>query len=184
MTGAEIWKLTSKTLFRAILLGVFGAIVTGFIVAYANVGATDLGGGDENIDLSVNTFVGDVEVTVENSEIAIVTATAAAAGNTPTGVEADVSTFPSVNNALNAGNYGYTFTMRETANGDWLASESFRIRVYGYDSAGPTTSLLATLYVKQDTNNAAAAVEGVLVTIDLGLTNAIYDKFDIIVDRQ
>ena len=184
MTGADLRKLTSKTLYRAILLGVCGAIATGFVVAYANVGATDLGGGDQNIDLSVNTFVGDVEVTVENSDISIITATAAAAGDSPTGVEADVSTFPSVNNALTAGNYGYTFSMRETADGDWLTGESFRIRVYGYDSAGPTTTLLATLYAKQDTDNAAAAVEGVTVTVDLGMSSAIFDKFDIIVDRQ
>ncbi|MFQ6029263.1 MAG: hypothetical protein ACE5Q6_17440 [Dehalococcoidia bacterium] len=184
MTGSEIWKLTSKAFYRAILLGILGAIITGFIVAYANVGATDLGGGDEDIDLSVNTFVGDIEVTVENSEVAIVTANAAAAGTTPTGVEANVATFPLVNNVLNAGNYSYTFNMRETADGDWLAGESFRIRVYGYDSSGPVTSLLATLYSKQDTDNAAAAVEGVKVTVDLGMSSAIYDKFDIIVDRQ
>lgn len=184
MTGTELWKLTSKALYRAILLGILGAIVTGFIVAYANVGATDLGGGDENIDLSVNTFVGDVEVTVENSEVAIVTANASAAGSTATGVEADTATFPAVNNTLNAGNYSYTFNVRETSDGDWLAGESFRIRVYGYDASGPSTTLLATLYAKQDTNNAAAAVEGVKVTIDLGLSTAIFDKFDIIIDRQ
>lgn len=177
-------EFAPQALYRAFLLGFVGAVLTGFIVAYANIGATDLGGGDENVDLSVNTFVGDTEVTVANSDISIVAATGAAAGTTPTGVETDVTTFPAVNNALTADNYSYTFEMKETSDGDWLAGESFRIRVYGYDSSGPTTTLLATLYAKQDVNNAAASVEGVKVTVDLGTSSSIYDHFDIIVDRQ
>ena len=180
----RIWEQAPQAIYRAVLLGLVAAVLTGFVVVYANIGATDLGGGDENIDLSVNTFVGDTEVTVSNSEISIVAATAAAAGESPPGVEADVSTFPAVNNALTADNYSYTFEMKETADGDWLTGESFRIRVYGYDSTGPTSTLLTTLYAKQDTDNAAAAVEGVTVTVDLGTSTSIYDHFDIIVDRQ
>ena len=99
-------------------------------------------------------------------------------------MEANVATYPAVNNALTADNYSYTFEVKETSDGDWLAGESFRIRVYGYDSAGPTTTLLTTLYARQDTNNAAAAVEGVQATVDLGTASSIYDHFDIIVDRQ
>ena len=177
-------EFAPQALYRAFLLGFVGAVLTGFIVAYANIGATDVGGGTESIDLSVNSFVGDTEVTVANSDIGIVSASGAAAGTSPSGVEANVVTFPAVNNALTADNYSYTFEVKETSNGDWLAGESFRIRVYGYDSAGPTTTLLTTLYAKQDANNAAAAVEGVQVTVDLGTASSIYDHFDIIVDRQ
>jgi hypothetical protein len=180
----RLWEYAPQAIYRAVLLGLVGAILTGFIVAYANIGATDLGGGDENIDLSVNTFVGDAEVTVANSDISIVPANGLAAGDTPPGVEANVATFPLVNNTLSADNYSYSFEMKETSNGDWQAGESFRIRVFGYDSAGPTSTLLATLYVQQDTDNAAATVEGVRVTVDLGTSTSIYDHFDIIVDRQ
>ncbi|MFQ6029261.1 MAG: hypothetical protein ACE5Q6_17430 [Dehalococcoidia bacterium] len=180
----RLWEFAPQAIYRAVLLGLVGAVLTGFIVVYANIGATDLGGGDESVDLSVNTFIGDTEVTVANSDISIVSASGPAAGTGPPGVEADVSTFPAVNNTMTGDNYSYTFEMKETSNGDWLAGESFRIRVYGHDSAGPTTALLATLYAKQDTDNAAAAVEGVNVTVDLGTATSIYDHFDIIVDRQ
>ena len=169
---------------RGLLLGLAGAVISGLVVVYANIGATDIGGGTETIDLSVNSFTGDTEVTVANSDISIVAATAAAAGTSAPGIEANVATFPAVNNALTADNYSYTFEMKETANGDWLVSENFRIRVYGHDTSGPTTTLLATLYTQQASNNAAAAVEGVTVTVDLGLASAVYNNFDIIVDRQ
>ena len=176
-------KIASMALTRATLLGLVGAfLMTGFVVVYANISATDLGAGDEEISLSVNTFVNDTEVTTENSAIGIVSVTAGAAGDsTGTAVETAVATFAAVNNALTADNYSYSFDMRETAVGDWLVGEKFRIRVYGYDSAGPTSTLLATLYTKQLV--ADAGTEGVRVTVDLGSATSIHDNFDIIIDR-
>ena len=176
-------KMASKALSRATLFGLVGALLmTGFGVVYSNISATDLGTGDEDISLAFNTFVDDAEVTVENSAIGIVTAATAAAGDTAPGVEADVAIFPAVNNLLVVDNYSYSFDMRESAPGDWLVGEDFRIRVYGYDSSGPTSTLLATLYTQQGT--ADAGTEGVRVTLDLGSTTSINDHFDIIVDRQ
>ena len=177
-------KIASKALTRATLLGLVGALLTtGFVVVYANISATDLGAGDEEISLSVNTFVDDTEVTVDNSAIGIVSATAGALGDTTgTAVETVIAAYAPVNNALTADRYSYAFDMHETAVADWLAGEQFRIRVYGYDSAGPTSTLLATLYTKQVTA-VGATIEGVRVTVDLGSTSAVKDNFDIIIDR-
>ena len=178
-----VGNMVSTAFKRAALLGLAGAfLTTGFVVVYANITATDLGSGNEEISLSVNTFVDDTEITVENSAIGIVTAAASAAGDSAPGVEPTVSTFPAVNNALVVDNYSYSFDMRESAAGDWLVGEDIRIRVYGYNSTGPASTLLTTLYTDQ--NTADAGTEGVAVTVDLGLTSSIYDHFDIIVDRQ
>lgn len=47
-------------LTRATLLGLVGALLmTTVVVGYANVSATDLGSGDEEISLAVNTFVNE-----------------------------------------------------------------------------------------------------------------------------
>ena len=107
-------KIASMVLSRAALLGLVGAfLMTGFVTVYANISATDLGSGDEEIKLSFNTFVDDTEITVENSAIGIVTAAAAAAGDsTGTAVETVVTTFAAVNNALVVGNYSYSLDMR------------------------------------------------------------------------
>ena len=176
-------KLLSTAFKRAALFGVVGAILTtGIVVGYANITATDLGSGDEDISLSVNTFVDDTEVTVDNAGLGIVSATAGAAGDTTgTAVETVVATYAAVNNALTADNYSYSLDMHESAAGDWLVGEKFRIRVFGYDAAGPTSTLLATLYTKQVT--ADAGFEGVRVTVDLGSASAVNDNFDIIIDR-
>lgn len=176
-------KIASMALTRATLFGLVGALLmTGVVVGYANVSATDLGSGNEEISLAFNTFVNDAEVTVENSTIGIVTAAASAVGDSAPGVEAAVATFPAVNNALVVDNYSYSFDMRETAAGDWLVNEDFRIKVYGYNSTGPTSTLLGTFYTKQVT--ADAGTEGVRVTVDLASSTSIPDHFDIIIDRQ
>ena len=169
----------------AIVLGAAAAIVTSAVVGYTAISATDInpgGAGDEQISLAVNTYVADADVTIENPEIVISTSSISAAGGSAPGVEA-VDTLPGVNTAVTADNYAYQFEVKESGVATLLVGEDLRIRVYGYDSSGPTTTLLATLYTQQavsDTGN----VEGVTVTVDLGSGTQIYDNFDIIVDRQ
>ena len=176
-------KVASSALTRATLLGLVGALLmTGFVTVYTNVSATSLGSGDDKISLAFNTFVNDTEVTVENSSISVVTSGASAAGESSPGVEAGVATFPAVNNTLIVDNYSYSFDVRESAANDWLVGEDLRIRVYGYDASGPTSTLLGTFYTKQVT--ADAGTEGVRVTVDLGSATSIPDHFDIIIERQ
>ena len=173
-----------KALPRAMLLGLIGAAVAGSIVVYTNIQATDLGPGNQNVSLAVNTFVDDSEVTVDNSSITIVSASAVAAGGSAPGVEATVLTYAAVNSILTVDDYSYTFDMHETSGSDWEADNlnDFRIRTFAYDADGTTSTLLSTLFVDQGATD--PAIEGVTVTIDLTFTTAIYDHFDIIVDRQ
>ena len=182
MLGWWMSKLAATTIQKVVLLGVVGAFATGFVVVYANITATDFGGGDEPIRLGVNTFITDPDTTIQNSDVTIVTSSAGASAGEP-GVEADVATFPAVNNVLTAGNYAYTVEVIESGIDTWTAGEDHRIRVYGHNNTGPAVTLLATLYFQQASAN-ATTVEGVTVTVDIGLTTAIHDHYDIIVDRQ
>lgn len=156
--------------------------MTGVVVGYANINATDLDSGNDETKLSVNTFVDDAEVTLVNAGITIVSAAASAVGDNAPGVEVHMN-LPGVNNALTADNYAYSFIMQETIGDDWKEGADFRIRVYGYDSAGPASTLFTTLYTKQTVEK--DPIEGVTVTVDLGSPSAItYENFDIIIDRQ
>ena len=178
MDASHINRIATSTFRRAVLLGFISALLMGFTVV-STVGSTDLG--TEQVDLSVNTFVDDADVTLANNDIIIITAAATASGDNPLGQEAD-DTLPAVNNDLNLDYYAYTFELKESGATAWQSGENFRIRVYGYDASGPTTALLATLYTQQGT--ADGTVEGVTVTVDLGSTTTAHDHFDIIIDRQ
>jgi len=183
---AVIKTILRNSFPRAILLGLIGAIVAGSLVVYTNIQATDLTpSGGSGISLAVNTFTDDPEVTIDNSSLSIVSANTGATAGAP-GVESGLSVppYPAVNGILTVDNYSYTFDMHETAGGDWEADtlNDFRIRVFGFDAAGPTSTLLSTLYAQQAA--ADGGVEGVTVTVDLTFNTAVYDNFDIIVDRQ
>lgn len=184
---AEINPLIRNSFPRAILLGLIGAIVAGSLVVYTNIQATNLTpSGGSGISLAVNTFTDDPEVTIDNASLSIVSASTGAVGDAPAGIEAGLSVppYPAVNSILTVDNYAYTFDMHETLGGDWEADtlNDFRIRVFGFDAGGPTSTLLSTLYAQQAA--ADGGVEGVTVTIDLTFNTAVYDNFDIIVDRQ
>ena len=168
----------------AIGLAALAAIASGTLVAYTAISATDLAPspGDEQITLAVNSYIADSDVTVDSADVTIVGSTAAAVGDSPSGIEADTG-LSVVNNALTADNYGYTFVVKESGVDAWSTSEDFRIRVFGFDASGPTSTLLATLYMQQASAD-VGAVEGVTVTVDLGSSTQIYDNFDIIIDRQ
>ena len=184
MYQSIISKMLSTGFKRAALFGLVGAILTtGIVVGYANITATDLGTGNDEVKLAVKTFVDDTEVTLDNTVLGIVSTTGGAVGDTTGGaVETVVATYAAVNNALTADNYFYSFDLHETVANDWLAGEKFKIQVFGYNSSGSTSTLLATLYTKQDTA-VDATIEGVRVTVDLGSSTSINDNFDIIVER-
>ncbi len=184
---AVIKTILRNSFPRAILLGLIGAIVAGSLVVYTNIQATDLTpSGGSGISLAVNTFTDDPEVTIDNSSLTIVSANTTAAGDSAPGVPVTgPSPYPAVNGILTADNYSYTFDMHETSAGDWATTtlDDFRIRVFGFDAAGPTSTLLSTLYADQASVD-AGNIEGVTVTVDLTFNTAVYDNFDIIVDRQ
>ena len=173
-----------RVIYRWVLAGLIGALVMSVGGVYTAIQADDLNpqGGPESIRLGVNSFVQDGDVTLERLGILINGAATSASGGSAPGVEAS-SSLPAVNNALIVNNYAYQFRVKESSATAWQSGESFKVRVYGYDSAGPTTTLLSTLYLQQsivDDGN----VEGVTVTIDLGLSAGIHDQFNIIVERQ
>ena len=176
-------KQTNRSVRVAIALIL--ALGTG-TVAYTVISAADLnpaGPGDESVRLAVNTYVNDPDVTITNAEMSIVLNDAGAGGATQPGVEATIGSGELANGVLNAGNFSYTFVVRESGLATWTVGENFRIRLYGNDVAIPQTTLLATLYVQQAVQD-GANVEGVTVTFDLGFTDRVQDDFTIIVDRQ
>ncbi len=167
---------------RGILLAAFATLLASVGVTYAAITATDLAPtpGDEAVLLGLNTFVADPDTEFASADIAISIASASAAGDSQPGVEAD-STLPAVNNPVTRGNYGYTFVVRETSNTAWGADEDRRVRIWSDD--GTTTTLEATLYIRQATVD-GGAIDGVTLTIDLGSTTTIDDRYDIVVDLQ
>lgn len=184
MNGLNGLMMSSALLQKALIIAVVTALVAGTAGVYTAISATDLAPspGDESIAPGVNSFIADAEVVFANADVSIVPSSGGAVGGSAPGVEA-TSALPAVNNALTADNYSYTFEMKESANTDWQAGEDFRIRVYGYDSAGPTNTLFATLYVQQAVVD-DAAIDGVTVTVDTGVNASVFDNYDVIVDRQ
>ena len=176
--------MNSALLQKALVVAVVTALVAGTAGVYTAISATDLAPapGDESIAPGVNSFIADPDVVFANADVSTVGSSGAAVGDSPAGIEA-TSALPAVNNALTADNYSYTFEMAESANTDWQAGESFRIRVYGYDSAGPTNTLFATLYAQQAVID-DAAIDGVTVTVDTGVNASVFDNYDVIIDRQ
>ena len=73
--------------------------------------------------------------------------------------------------------------MREASVVSWNTNEDIRIRIWGYDTVGPTSTLLGTLYAQQASAD-AANLEGVTATLDLASASETYDSYNIIIDRQ
>ena len=184
----KLWNffgLASTGLRQAVIFGAAGAIVTSVVVVNT-LTATDIGAGNQQIDLAFNVFVDDTDTTVATSTasgIVVIASDTTAAGTSAPGVEPASGTFTAVNNTLNADNYGYKFDVKESGNDTWSVGEDMRIEVYGYLTSSDTSLLLTTLYSDQNSAE-AGAIEGVAVTVDLGSTSQIYDNIDIIVTRQ
>ena len=179
MGSWQNFNLRASTLRPAFVLGLAAAILMSVVVVNA-LTATDLGSGQETIDVAVNTWADDADVTVTRLGLFKTSTTTAAAGTSAAGVEA-TSALPAVNNALTKNNWAYRFTVQEANATAWQAGEDFRFDVYG--DVNGDTSLLTTLYCQQavvDDGN----TDGVTATIDLGSATVIHDTFDIIVRRQ
>ena len=183
--NAVMARFGATALKRALLLGVIGAMLTGFMVVNT-VSSTDIspaGGGA--IKLVGQTFSDDTQITVASNGIKVVPSTdAVAVGDTLGGEVEATDSLPEVTTAVTKGNYAYEFEVKESAVADWAAidgTDDLKIEVYGDD--GSTTTLLATFYAKQGVLQ-ATLIEGVTGTVDLGSSSTIYDTFDVIVTHQ
>ncbi len=169
-------RFGATALKRALILGVLGALLTGFTVANT-VTSTSLGSG--SVKLANEVFTDDGDVAVAAVGVLKVSANAAAVGDSPTGVAIALG-LPAVNNTLTKNNFAYRFEVKESSADTLIAGEDLKIEVYGDD--GSTTTLLATLYTQGAT--ADTNVKGVTATVDLGSSTIIHNSFDIVVTRQ
>ena len=182
---AVIARFGATAIKRAMLLGIIGAMLTGFMVVNTVSSGTIGPAGGSGISLSSQNFSDDTQITVSSNGIKLVPSTdSTAVGDTLGGeVEATLS-LPEVTTAVTKGNYAYEFEVKESSAADWAAidgTDDLKIEVYGDN--GSTTALLATFYVKQGVLD-ASNVEGVTGTVDLGSSSTIYDTFDVVITHQ
>ena len=170
---------------RAVIIAAIFAMLASTLGAYTLITATDLnpaGSGDERISLAGNSYLDDGDTFVSKADLIVNLATAGALGTTPSGVEV-ATPAADIRTALTAGNYAYTFEVREATVDSWSTNEDIRIRIWGYDTIGPTSTLLGTLYAQQGSAD-ALNLEGVKATLDLASASQTYDSYNIIIDRQ
>ena len=161
---------------RALLLGVIGALLSGFMVAQA-VTTTNLG--TTTVSLAAQTFADDTTVTIASLGISVIGANdGTPVGDTSPGVSI-TSALPEVTTAVTKNNYAYVFEVKESGVATLTATEQYKIDLYGDD--GTTTTLLATFFMQQASPE-AGAVEGVTATVDVGAT--VHDSYDIVVTLQ
>ena len=173
-------RIAPAGLRRAFLFGLIGAVLTGFMVANA-VTTTNLG--TTSISLDRETFSDDPDVFVTAQRIfkAINPQAGPPIGDTQPGIEATTA-LPLVQNTIVKKEFVFEFELKETAVDSFSAEENFKIEVYMDD--GTSTSLIATLYMRQQDLVDDGAVEGVLVRASSGLTDVIGDVFSIVISRQ
>ena len=182
---AVISRFGATAIKRAMLLGIIGAMLTGFMVVNTVTSSDISPAGGGGISLSSQTFTNDTQITVVSNGIKVIPSTdGTAVGDTLSGeVEATLS-LPEVTTAVTKGNYAYEFEVKESSATDWAATDGtddLKIEVYGDN--GSTTTLLATFYVDQGTAD-VGDVEGVTGTVDLGSSSSIYNTIDVVVTRQ
>jgi hypothetical protein len=157
-----------------------GAVLAGFMLVNTFT-STSLG--ISPIKLRNDNFSNDADLGVSAKRLFKEISVVVAAGTDPPGVEA-TSGLPRVTNGqseLLFARYLYRFEVKEAAANSLQAGENFKIEVYRDD--GSSTSLVATLYMKQDTVD-DASVEGVTVQAYTGLTDVLGDVFSIVITRQ
>ena len=177
MDLGHLIKVAPTALSRAILFGVAGAFLMGFMVVNT-VTSTSLGSG--TVKMATETFADDADITIVKKGVKLIQTTISASAGAP-GVDVTGPTLANVNNALTKNNYAYEFEVKESGATTLQSAENLKIEVYGDD--GSTTTLLATLYTQQSSVD-DANVEGAIVTVDLGSATVVHDNFDIIVNRQ
>ena len=178
-------KSTQQTLARVawqrgmvtslIVLAIIGVLSQMFMVVDASSFAS---GGTTSFRAS-QTFSDDVDLVVTARGVSKIGSTATASRGAGAGVEA-TSALPAVNTPLNRGNYAYQFDVKESSPAGLRAGERFRIEVYA--DYGSSTPLLAAIYMQQVTAD-DTSLEGLTITVDVGSSVSIPDRFDIIVTR-
>ena len=170
-TKGPQWRLYAiKGLVLLAIIGVLSQMITVVdTFSLSEAGSTSFRGGA--------TFTDDAQVIVTPGGIHKIGQTKTGSGDTAPGVEPTGALAP-VNNALVQNHYAYQFQVKEATVDSWRTGDKLEIKVYGDDAK--STSLLATLYIQQ-LNADATNVEGVIVTVDVGSSTFIPDRFDIIV---
>ncbi len=173
-------RIAPAGLRPAFLFGLIGAVLTGFMVANA-VTTTNLG--TTSISLDRETFSDDPDVFVTAQRIfkAVNPDAGSPIGDTPTGIEATTA-LPLLRNTIVKKEWVFEFELKEIAVDSFSSGENFKVEVYVDD--GASTSLIATLYMKQEDLVDDGAVEGVLVKASSGLTDIVGDVFSILISRQ
>ena len=136
--------------------------------------------GSSSIKLFAETFTDDSSVTIVGKAITKASGNVAANGTSPPGVEAAVGN-PKANNALAKRNFVYAFDVEETSADSWQLGDRFEVDVYMDD--GVSTTLLATVYIKQDAVD-DASIEGVAVEVDTGSSQVLGNAFSAVITRQ
>ena len=182
---AIVTHFGTSALKRALLLGVIGALLTGFMVVNTVTSSSINPAGGSGIKLVGQTFADDSDITVTSSGIKVVPTTDAVAVGTTLGGEVEAtSSLPEVTTTVTKNNYAYEFVVKESGVATWAltdGTDDLKIEVYGDN--GTTTTLIATFYAKQGVLE-AGSVEGVTGTVDLGSSSTIYDTFDVVVTHQ
>ncbi len=122
----------------------------------------------------------DADVAVSSKGIQKIVSTTAANGDIPPGVEA-ASVLATVNTALSDGNFAYAFEVTEPLENSWTVGKIFKIEVIAVH--GTNTDHLAALYVHQNVAD-DAAIEGVIVKVDLGESARFYDNVGVMVTSK
>lgn len=163
---------------RSLLLAlVLTAFVLFQVTVVNTVSSTDLG--TSIVKLWAEGFSDDPDVVITGKQIVKAGANQTVSGDTLPGIEAAPS-FPQVNNALARKNFVYALDIREALADSWQSGARYRIEVFVDD--GTTVSLLATLYIKQDTAD-DGQIEGATVKVDTGSNQVLGDAFTAIVTR-
>ena len=185
MAATVATRLPSSQIRRRIaaLVALVALVYSGVTIGQA-LTATDLGNsGTESIRLARETFTNGLAhlIAVDNHQLVLQVGNETALGDTPPGVEAKKVPYATVRTNLTDGNYTYSFSMHEHAVGSWQPGDDFTIQVYGYD--GVDTSLLATLYTRQNASF-PNDFEGAVISIDSGTTDQYAITFSIVIARQ
>ena len=141
---------TGRVLFGFIIRAFLMSVTVAYTLTSTNLGTS-------TIKLAKETFSDDTDVVVASNGIYKQRGTGlTASGDVAPGVESD-NTLPVVTNGGGKNRYVYEFEVKEAASNSLSFGENLKIQVYLSD--GASTSLLATLYMKQDMVN-DVSVEG------------------------
>ena len=159
--NALVTKFISLPIFLMVIVG--GVIVT----SVAGVSALAVTSTSTSITLQAEAVTADTaNTTVDNEVFTKSSAVVSAAGTcSASPVTATIATFAAVNDALAVNDWVYQFDVKEAGNNTWVASQKYKIEVYG-DGA-----LLTTLHLTMPGTVDTLNPEGVTAKVSLGATS-------------